>query len=169
MKKALTIFAVLILLIGVSVGCGREDEKHLLDVPLEDIVSDLSVTLGEHYVQMPVALSEEALSNILGVNPEIVEEYAGDFSMTMTSADCFVAIKAEEGYGNEVRAALEKRRAEVEKMFQQYLPGPLSVAKAGKVLQKGDYVFLIMLGDAKNGPEKDVASAEEIIQSYFTP
>lgn len=164
----MAMFLAMAMLLGVSAGC---TEKKLAmkdnNTTLQHIVDKVAEEFGDFYVQMPSKLSDETLKDIYSIEPGSVEEYAGDFAMTMTSADNFVAIKAKEGKAEEVKQALENRRAQVQQTFEQYLPGPLVVAKAGKVLVKGDYVFLIMLGDPEKDPAKDVERAEEIINSFF--
>jgi len=168
MKRILALFTALAMLLVVSSGCSKKNKIVIKkDTTLQNIVDQVAEEFGDFYVQMPSKLAANTLKDLLNIDPSIVEEYAGDFAMSMTSADNFIAIKAKEGKAEEVKQALENRRAQVQKTFEQYLPGPLQVAKAGKVIVKGDYVFLIMLGNPEKGPEKDVARAEEIINSFF--
>ena len=170
MNRAWTITAVLVLLLAVSIGCGKTDGGDFtIDAALSEVVQGVSEALGDAYVRMPVELDEAALTELLGLTQEDVEDYAGHFSMTMTSADCFIAIKAREGREEAVRGALEQRRAQVERMFEKYLPEPLQTAKAGQVVQRGRYVFLIMLGGKENGPQSDIAKAQTVVDGYFQP
>lgn len=168
MRRPLAIFLAVTMLVGVSAGCTKKKVAGIKeDVTLQDIVDTVAGEFGDWYVQMPSVLDETELREIYNIDPAIVEEFAGDFSMTMTSADNFVAIKAKEGKAEEIRQALENRRAQIQQTFEQYLPGPLEVAKAGKVLVKGDYVFLIMLGNPEVGAATEIARAEKIINSFF--
>jgi len=162
-------FLAIIMLLTVASGCTTKKQVVIKkDTTLQNIVDKVAEEFGDFYVQMPSKLDATTLKDLFNIDPAIVDEYAGDFAMTMTSADNFVAIKAKEGKVEEVKQALENRRAQVQQTFEQYLPGPLQVAKAGKVIVKGNYVFLIMIGNPEKGPEKDVARAEEIINSYFS-
>ncbi|MBC8545389.1 DUF4358 domain-containing protein [Clostridiaceae bacterium NSJ-31] len=168
MKRPLAMFLAMTALLGIAAGCtekktGLKDN----DTTLQQIVDAVAEEMGDFYVQMPSKLDDETLENLYSIEPDSVEEYAGDFAVTMTSADNFVAVKAKEGKAESVRQALENRRAQLQQTFEQYLPGPLEIAKAGKVLVKGDYVFLIMLGDPEKGASNEIARAEAVVNRYF--
>ena len=134
---------------------------------LQSIVDKVQEEFGDYYVQMAMDIDETALTDVFKIQPEWVEEYAGHYTMVMVSTDNFVAIKATEGHAEDVAAALEQRRADLEQQFAQYLPGPYEKAKAGRVITKGDYVFLIILGDDAAGVEEELDRAENIINDAF--
>ncbi|MHC1749736.1 MAG: DUF4358 domain-containing protein [Cellulosilyticaceae bacterium] len=129
-------------------------------VTLQSIVDDIEIAIP---LQMPAPLDETTLNDLFHIDPTSIEEYAGKFSMTMTSSDNVVAVKAKPGKVDEVKAALEKRKEDLITSFSQYL-----VDQLGKVIQKGDYIFLIIAGDAEKGLDKEMAAAEDIINNSFT-
>lgn len=131
---------------------------------LEDIVVKLGEELG---IAMPEKLDDTTLKDAMGINREDVEEYYGEYSVVNVSSDHIIAVKAKKGKSEAVKMALEERKKSVEKNFEQYLVDQLDKAKAGKVIQKGDYLFLVIAGDVEKGADKEIQRAEEIIDSYF--
>lgn len=131
---------------------------------LEDIVNKISEEIG---LQMPAPIDEAILNDLFHINSDMIEEFAGFYSMVMTSSDNVVAIKAAPGKTLEVVGALEQRKTDVVDSFAQYLPDQFEKAQAGKVITKGDYAFLLILGDYEKGFDAEIAKAEEIINSFF--
>lgn len=134
-------------------------------VTLQSIVDDIETAIP---LQMPAPVDETTLNDLFHIDPTSIEEYAGKFSMTMTSSDNVVAVKAKPGKVDDVKAALEKRKEDLITSFSQYFVDQLEKAQLGKVIQKGDYIFLIIAGDAEKGLDKEMATAENIINNSFT-
>ena len=55
--------------------------------------------------------------------------------------------KVAPGKMDAAKEALEAQRAATQQSFEQYLPGPLEVAKNGQVVTSGDYIMLILSSD----------------------
>lgn len=132
---------------------------------LDDIVMKLGEDLG---ITMPEKLDDKTIVDVMGLNSDDIEEYYGEYAIVNTSADNIIAVKAKEGKVDSVKKALEARKDSVVKNFEQYLPEQLDKAKAGKVIQKGNYVFLVIAGDMEKGAEQEIKRAEEIIDTYFS-
>lgn len=173
MKKLLLCLLTLSLAFTSLVGCTNNnatapgtDNAFVLQegTTLETIVNDINTQIG---MQMPGPVDDTLLVDMFHLSPEIVEEYFGLFGMTMTTADNVIAVKAVPGKIDEVVAGLEQRKEDVISSFSQYLPDQHEKAQAGKVIQKGDYAFLIIIGDYEKGYDNEMAKAEEIINSYF--
>lgn len=131
---------------------------------LETIVNKITEDIG---MQMPAPLDDVLLNDMFYITSDMIEEYYGSLAMTMTSADNVVAVKAAPGKIAEVVAGLEKRKEDVIASFSQYLPDQHEKAQAGKVITKGDYAFLIIIGDYEKGFDKEMEKAEEIINGFF--
>lgn len=175
MKKLLICLCTLTLTFGSLVGCSSSNGNAATGTTtatavltegktLQNIVDQLNQEIG---IQMPGPIDDTLLVDMFHLTPEIVESYYGVFGMTMTTADNVVAVKAVPGKIDEVVAGLEQRKEDVVASFAQYLPDQHEKAQAGKVIQKGDYAFLLILGDYEKGYDKEMAKAEEIINSYF--
>lgn len=131
---------------------------------LEDIIIQIEEEIG---IQMPSEIDDTTLSDMFHISSDLLDTFYGKSSLTMTSSDNVLAVKAAPGKIQEVTTALEKRKDDVVKSFEMYLPDQYEKAQAGKVIIKGDYAFLIIIGDYEKGFDNEVAKAEEIIDSYF--
>lgn len=131
---------------------------------LEDIVNKINEDIG---IQMASPIDETLLTDLFHISSDMIEEFSGLFAMVMVSSDNVLAVKAAPGKIEDVKAALEQRKTDVEESFAQYLPDQYEKAQAGKVLTKGDYAFLIIAGDYEKGFDKEIEKAEEIINSFF--
>lgn len=131
---------------------------------LEDIVKQIGEELG---VVMPDKVDDAKLKEVFGVNPEDVEEYYGEYSAVNTSADNIVAVKVKSGKMDQVKKALETRRDTVIDNFRDMLPEQLEKAEAGKVIEKGDYLFLVIAGDITLDAAQEMQRAQQVIDRYF--
>ena len=134
------------------------------DVTLQDIVDEIESQIG---MQMPGDIDDVMLTDMYHMDMNNVETYAGRASMTMTSCDTVVAIKAVPNKVSEVAKSLEQRQEDLINQFERYLPSQYQKAQAGSVIVRGDYVFLIVLGESEETINDDIQRAEDIINSYF--
>ena len=134
------------------------------DATLEEIVMKLGEELG---INMPQKMDEAHLRDVLGIQPEWVEEYYGEYSAANTSADHLMAFKVKSGHVNEVKEALDKRREAIANSFEESLLQEQEKARNATIVEKGDYLFFIIAGDVTNESDKEVNRAREIIDSYF--
>lgn len=178
-KQILAPVLVLVLLLAlVTVGCGKQPNAPVdpegptlkRGVTLSQLVDQVT---AQYPVPMSIPLDDRLLTQLLGLAPEDVREYAGVMSMEMISADHFFVLHAAPGKVQTVQAALEARLEEVRSAFEEYLPLPRAKAKAGKVLVLGDYAFLIILGAQEVEQIEtydfagEAAAAEALIRSFF--
>lgn len=188
LKKLMAITLALVLVLGM-VGCNKKNdpgsgsgssESESDSTPatpqlkegatLQDIVDDVN---AEFPISMPDAMSDQLMTDLLELDLSSIEEYAGAMGMSITTADNFIVIKANDGKVTEVEDALYARLEYVRKSFEQYLPIPREKANAGEVLTIGNYVFLIIMGsnDMEDFETYDFAAdvelVEEKILSYF--
>ncbi len=166
MKRIFTAFLAAALLL-TSAACGKKAPAAPTlteGLTLKSVVDDIGNEIG---ITMPAEVDESILKDIVGIEPEDVEEYAGYVTMVMVSADNLIAVKAKEGKVETVQKALAARQETVVKSFEQYLPSELDKAKAGKVITIGDYVFLVILGRMDKDPAAETAVIEEMIRENF--
>ena len=164
MKKLVSLLLAAMLLLSAA-ACGEKEPAAPAlkeGVTLQSIVDSIS---EEYEFSMPGALDETMLTDLLGINTDDVEDYAGNITMVMVSADNLIAVKAKEGKIEDVKAALEKRKEA--RIAEQYLPDMISKAEAGKVVTKGDYAALLIVGDTTKDISEEIDKAEEIFLSFF--
>lgn len=170
MKKAIILGLVAVLAAGVLAGCGggtssastvKMKDGQTVTTVVEKIVEDVGM-------QMPSALDDGIMEATFYIKPaDDVEEYAGQMAMTMTSADHVVAVKAKPGKKQAVVDGLTKRLSDVQNSFAQYLPDQSAKAKKGQIIEKGDYVFLVIIGQDETTFDADMTKAKEIIDAAF--
>ena len=175
MKKLAALLLAGIMCAGIFSGCGQKEETAGSDASsavemkegqsVQTVVDQISDEIG---IQMPADLDDTILKDMFYIDAaNDVEAYAGKMSMTMTSADNLVAVKAKEGKKDTVVEALNKRLEDVRNTFEQYLPDQKEKAAKGQVIEKGDYVFLVIIGQDTETFDDDMTRAQEIINAAF--
>lgn len=149
---------------GEVMGDMMTGDKLKADATLEDIVMELGTKLG---ITMPTKLDDANLKDVFGIQPEWVDEYYGEYSAANTSADHLLAFKVKKDHVDDVKKALEERRTAIITGFEQSLLEELEKARNATIVEKGDYLFFVIAGDANNAADKEVNRAKEIIDSYF--
>jgi hypothetical protein len=161
--------AVLLLLCCIvfsgCIGGGRPQARLREGKSLQDIVLEAE---DEFEISMAAPVDERALKELFHILPEDAAEYAGAYSMSFTSADNLLVVRAKPGRGERVRKGLEQRREEVLRNFEASLPEQYRKAEAGKVGSLGDYWFLILLGDPEKDAREEADRAWEMVRANFT-
>lgn len=133
-------------------------------VTLSDIVDEIESQIS---LQMPGDVDDTLLVDLYYMDMANVETYAGRAAMTITSCDTVVGVKAVPGKIDVVVDALKHRKQDLIDSFSRYLPDQYQKAQAGSVIVRGDYAFLIILGESEDTINEDIQKAEDIINSYF--
>ncbi len=159
MKRILIAASIILLMIFIlsfsliSCSQGRESFKIIdLDAITQDISSAVQIS-------MPTELDAQTLQELFDLEPDQVEKYSGIFSMSMTSADTFVAVMAKEGNTALIEDAFDKRIEDIKDSFVKNLDIEYEKVQDAKVVVKDDYVFLIISSDNK--------TIQNIIDKYF--
>lgn len=168
-KKAIAMLAAAVCVIGVFAGCGSKGgaagtETMKEGQTVQTVVDRIAEEVG---VAMPAPVDDAALENLMYIKPEDAEAYAGSIAMVMTSADNVVAVQAKEGKIDTVKAGLEKRLEDVRKSFENYLPEQSDKAQKGQVIVKGNYAFLLIVGEMDETLDADMEKAVKIINDAF--
>ena len=154
-----------LILWGLCACSGGADSTELKEgVTLQDIVDEVDSQIG---MQMLGDIDDTLLSDMYYMDMNNVETYAGKASLTMTSCDTVVAVKAVPGKIDAVANALKQRQQDLIDQFSKYLPTQYQKAQAGVVIVRGDYAFLVIIGQSEETISEDVQKAEDIINSYF--
>ena len=169
MKKNFgVIFLVAVCCLGIFVGCSKTESASGTAMKEGESVQTVVDRIAEEVgIQMPADVDDGILKDIFYLDTDQVEEYAGKMSITMTSADNLLAVKAKAGEQETVREALEKRLSDVQNAFAQYLPEQSEKAQKGQVVQHGDYLFLVIIGESSETFDSDMEQALKIIDDAF--
>ena len=149
MKKISVIACVIILMMTLLAGCQKGEPNAEQD----SLPSEETITLQE-LIENIKALEEEGmyekidgiiLQEQMGITTDDAEDFYGYYSPIITQVVHIVGVKAKDGKVDAVKEGLEKRKTELE---EHYLPDQAEIASQGVVLEKGEYVFLLILGYA---------------------
>ncbi len=134
-----------------------------VDPKLEELHTALKEAYGENYLpSMP--LDETMMSEVVGVNMDNVESFIAEMPMMSAHVDTFIGIKAKEGKADQVEEELKAYHTNIVENSMQY-PMNEEKVKASQVIRKGDYVFMMMLGQIPDETITDTAKfAQEQMQ-----
>ena len=86
-------------------------------------------------------LDDDILSQLYGIDAADLVEYIGKMPFMNTQATEFFIAQVQSGKMDTVKAALEKRQADLIEQWGQYLPDQLELVKNYKLVTSGDYIL----------------------------
>lgn len=120
------------------------------EINMADVVAALEAVA-------PVAMAQELspsiegsadyMTDLFGLNLDDIEDYYGKTTIANVSSDVVLMVKAKPGQVDTVKAALEQHRSNLAASFEMYLEDQFIKASNGRVVTKGDYALLVVLGD----------------------
>lgn len=93
-------------------------------------------------------LDDDLLSDFYGVDPADLVEYICKIPFMNTQATEFFIAQVQPGKMDTVKAALEKRQADLAEQWSQYLPDQLELVQNYKLVTNGDYILFAVAGCA---------------------
>ena len=169
MKKLIGLLAAAVLCTGLLSGCGSKDaagasmemkEGQSVQTVVDQIAEDVGIA-------MAAPIDDEMLKQLFYIDPSDAQAYYGQISMANVSADNVVAIQAAPDKKDAVVEGLNKRLEDVQNSFAQYLPEQYEKAMKGRVVEKGNYVFLLILGQESSTFDQDMGKAVGILDAAF--
>ena len=145
MKKFLIWLGAGILAFGMA-GCGSQgdDGDTYRVVEMTTIKDAIVEELGEDYwPAMP--LDSEMLEGLIGVAPDLYEDFMAELPMISTNVDTLIVVRAKEDQVNAVEKALNDYRDANVSNTMQY-PQNIGKIQASKVERLGNYVIYVQLG-----------------------
>lgn len=182
MKKILVLILAMALLLTATACGGKKDASGTIKdgKSLQEVFDAVDAKFDEKYefdygaVPMRMPLDDQYIADFMELDGTSYDEYAGSIAGIMLRSDALFAIKAKEGKVEAVEQAAKKRLSDIAAQFEFYnVSGSYDRAKAGEVYVKGNYVFLIIVGefdpDAEGASvyDADVQMTKEVIDSMF--
>ncbi len=153
---AVSIILMIFLLPFSLISCTKDTVSTTKNVDLNVIMEDISNNVD---ISMPTELDKQTLQQLFNLTPDQVAKYSGVFSMTMTSADTFIGIKAIDGDISLIKEAYNNRINYIKDSFIKNIDSEYNKVNNAKIIVKGDYVFLIISNNTKE--------VQNIINKYF--
>lgn len=149
MKKYIAVAAVLVMVLALCVGCGKE-ETQTASYDLAAVMASLEEV---NPIANPREIDDFSIENDFGFAQGDVEEYLGKISNDQGDSGMILLIKAQEGKGDAVKAALETYKADQAAFFGNYadFAQGMALIQDGRITQDGDYVFLVFSSLSVNG------------------
>ena len=155
MKRMITLLMALLTIFSLAAcGAGKE-EAPAKDYTAQEIFDAIKNAYGENFIP-DADMVEEEYTETYGLNMDDVAEIKAQMAMISFHPDRIVVIKAKEGKGEAVEAALNTARDNMIQ-FGMWYPSNLAKVNASQVLCNGDHVVFMMLGAAN----EDVEATEE--------
>ena len=140
MKKIIALALAAVMAVSM-VACGGGEAEVSYDV------SAVAKTIEE---ANPIRMStpvDEFYMEFLGIDADMYEAYAGSYCPIMPGVDIILVVQAKEGKAADVKAKLEQRKAEIVAANENYVGALLDKAEAGRIVEKGNYLALVIAGD----------------------
>ncbi len=154
-KRAAVTAAVLFSFCLIIVSCGKNNTQDSPQPDLREIRDSVAEAYGDDFTATASGSLEE-LTSILSLEESDVEDFFYNIPMVSINADVFIGIKAAGGKADKIEDALNRYR---DYLINDTLQYPMNTAKVSSttVTRRGNYVFLVMLGD----PGADIEDAAE--------
>ena len=186
MKKILALMLAMALSLALFVGCGGDDPSSEGNSSSQSGSSSESSALPAYDVEqvleaiesaVPVSsgkeIDDDTLTLLMNVDMENVEAYAGKITQLNQNTDQILVIQAKPGKADAVKTELEARRQAMVDSSANYseFAGEKVKAENGRVVVKGDYVVLVIVGDSQKmldeGPDDTYKAVDKAIDEAF--
>lgn len=169
MREKLKILFIIFCMSIALVGCSFSKFKALDndDISIDDII--ISVT-NNYGIPSPVEIDRDYLKSYINLledenfTDNDIKEVYGLRSMLDISADTLIAIKTNENKTQKAQDMLNLIKFEQENKFKDYIDTQYDKALDGIVFSKGEYTFLIIVGDPE---DEDTKTIQSIITEFF--
>ncbi len=168
MKKILSILLCLLILTSIF-GCkddSGDEEKHYITVTEYALKADMTLAgmadaISKQFgFSMTMELSDKTLESLYYITPSAVEEYAGIFSISMSSADNVLIVKPQSGKVAVVKYGFDQRKQDVMDTFTGYLEDSYKQAENAVTIERDGYYFFVCA-------DAEASAIEEFIDTFF--
>lgn len=154
------ILVMVLALVLCLVGCTRNGEEVVYEMNgnAEEVITRVQNEVGEGLgMVFPVSKTD-----IASIYPDLIEADVVDFAgltPARQGATEIIVVQAAPGQTQKIITAMEARKANQQKIFEQYMTEELPKIENAAIVQKGDYVYYV----AADSQEQVVG----IIESFF--
>lgn len=139
-------------LFAFPLWCCTQKESSTDQTP-DQLLESMKTAVGEENLPMLEAGDETLLQSFYGLSPDDLTSYAWELAAINVQADEFFVAQVKEGHMDAVRSAIEKRQADLESTWKQYLPEVYDTVKDSRTVEKGDFILYVV------SPQADEAVA----------
>lgn len=172
-KKAAAVLLAAIIIISTLGGCRKE--KSVSDDTSSDVRetmhSDLSLKIIENIdnvipLSTPGIIEDDILKDDFKINPDDLEEYYGKLSISAETIDVALCTKPKADKKDSIILLLNNYLNKL-KNDSSLTTNEKEKVNGAKIIIKGDYVILLIIGNVSKGINSEIAKAEGIISNYI--
>lgn len=164
MKKFVGLVLCVFMMTGLFAACGNQGDKtEQKNYTAEEIFNAIKEAYGETFIP-DEDMYEEEYTETYGLNMDDVEDIKAQMALITFHPDRIVVVKAKEGKGADVEAALVKARQNLVDNGMWY-PANLPKVNASKVVRNGDYVAFLIVGAIDENLEATEEEAAEFAEA----
>ncbi len=132
---------------------------NIADMTVSDRIKEAIVkAYGDNYLPN-MQIPAENLQSEFGITPDMYDELVAEMPTIGFHPDRLVIVKAKEGKKDAIKKAFENAKKNFNDAATQY-PANLAKVNACKILENGDYICFMLLGQPDETGENDDAAAK---------
>lgn len=172
MIKKITALLLAAIIITSSLGACGTDKNASDDISAETRgANTMSTTIIENIdnvipITTPGIIEDELLKDDFFINPDDLDEYYGKTCISNEIIDVALCTKPKADKKDSVVLALGNYLNNL-KNNTSLTASEKEKINGAKIIIKGDYVFLLIIGDVSKGISSEIAKAEGIISNYI--
>ncbi|MDD3303803.1 MAG: DUF4358 domain-containing protein [Clostridia bacterium] len=140
---------IILLIIVVLVGAYFIFFRNSANVKLDlNAISNSITTTGKFDEMAMMDITKDVATSIYNIPESDIEEIYGKMPMMNVQASTYLMIKAVDGKAGEVKQKLEEYGNKYQEQWETYLPAQLELVKNRIIVQKGNYVYMIIAENA---------------------
>ena len=162
--------SLLTILLSISTACGGEE---LPPTPVPTIVVNqeeiVDYFVDRYEMPNPTGLDTQLLEEYLDIDPEIVEEFYGYFSLEEGYPDCIIYVQAVKEEEEALQTQLEQRRSFLEFSLVSEQNWQFEKANKGEIFVYDQDLYLIIGGRSEVEVAKDMKEMMDYLANAYAP
>lgn len=156
MKKLLSIILSLTLVTALLTSCGEKTKSY----NIADVMTTIEAAAG---IMEAAEVSQDNFLLETGIAADDVEDFAGKVTNVNGASGTIYIVKAKAGKASDIKAKFEEIRLGTADFLANYpeFASAKALAESGIVASHGDYVILVISGDAETAESQSVEKAYE--------
>lgn len=150
MKRFIALTLVAVMAVTLFAGCSKKNTDATTAAPknpeVKDIWTKIEEKIGKDNMPSLMDADAEMISTFYYVKAEDIESYAVKFPMMNVKAEEYFLAKVKDGKMDAVKEGIEKRKADLDAQWKQYLPDQYELVKKAQTVINGNYI-LFAVGD----------------------
>lgn len=142
-KKIMLVLFSALIVISISACTSKASAETIKDVPTQEL-SETILNTEEFQFGMLFPADENVLNETIGLDFEKLDEYSLSEPTMIQSTTLYIAKVKSPDDIKEVKEAFTKKLELIQQSFEQYLPEPYEMSLKGQVVDKGNYVMLVI-------------------------